>query len=409
MARLVRCLTSVLLVNLPASHVQATEAGIRGHVGGGLAITLDEVKSKSVLELFQQWGFTLPQTAKGVSFAFVNSTDRMPQSRVITTGSVETQNEKGKQEARHWGFSHEHPFWGSPMLTALLHYLSFAVLIKAACMMSNVVFQVSPFPIVKRWSEKQDTGEADGAPFVAIAFGGWQWCFYGIFAYLVTGKSGFLVLVYSNLLGGLLGIYYVMTFQANCTRAGVLSGMSMYYRIVSTLVVLQIGAMAVFPRERALFFSGLISSTCSVATSLSALITLPTVIRTKCAASIPLPLCMASGVSNCLWITCGIILWDPWITFPNILGVGGSMVSIALCFYYGNGDKTADIESEEGQPQLTPSSRGASPTLRENTALLSHQDSGFSADEDARLRSSSDQEWGMQENYGSCGETGGTF
>merc|ERR1719265_929134 len=260
--------------------------------------------------MIQQWGYTWPTVTQGLSFAFVNSTtNKMPMTQsgaVFASG----ENDKGKQPeiVRHWGFSHEHAFWGSPILTAILHYLSFAVFIKAACMMSNVVFQVSPLPMVKQFKEKHDTGEADAAPFVAIAFGGLQWCFYGVFAYLVTGKSGFLVLVYSNFLGGLLGIYYVMTFQANCTRIGQISGLSMYYRIVSALVILQVGAMAVLPRERALFFSGLISSTCSVATSLSGLITLPTVIKRRCAASIPLPLCVASGVSNCLWIPCGIIL-----------------------------------------------------------------------------------------------------
>jgi solute carrier family 50 protein (sugar transporter) len=407
MARLARCPTSALLALIVVTQVQATEVSIRGHVGAGLAGTLEDVKSKSVLELFQQWGFTLPAVSRDVSFAVVNSTDKMPQSRNFISGAVDTKksmSDKGKQPeiVRHWGFSHEHPFWGSPVLTAILHYLSFAVLIKAACMASNVLFQVSPLPLVKQFKEKQDTGEADAAPFVAIAFGGCQWCFYGVFAYLVTGKTGFLVLVYSNCLGGLLGIYYVMIFQANCSRLGQISGLSMYYRIVSALVLLQIGAMAVLPRERALFFSGLISSICSVATSLSALITLPTVIRTKCAASIPLPLCIASGVSNCLWITCGVILWDPWITFPNIIGVGGSSVCVLLCFYYGNGEKT-DPESEplagSGSLHSTPSLRGTSP------GLSSQHNGGFSADEDG----GPNNEYEVHENYGTCGETGGTF
>jgi len=423
MARLVRCPCplSALVATLIAVHVKATEVAIHGHVGAGIVSTLENVKSKSVLELLQEWSRTVPVVSRDhpdVTFAFVNSTTS---SNVITgavsTGAADTSTQKtftsgavdikGKQPEiiRHWGFSHEHPFWGSGMLAAMLRYLSFAVLIKVACMLSNVMFQVSPLPMVKQFQAKMDTGDTDAAPFVAIAFGGCQWCFYGAFAYLVTGKSGFLVLVYSNCLGGLLGIYYVYVFQLNCSRVSQITGLTVYFRIVSLLVLLQIGAMAVFPRERALFFSGLISSTCSVATSLSACTTLPIVIKRKCAASIPLPLCCASAVSGLLWIICGVILWDPWIAFPNIIGVSGSSVCIGLCMYYGT-DEPLDGDDQEGSS--TPSLHGSSPGLRERSMLMTH--GGSSTDEDPQGHSS-DQEWGELPvaNYGACGETGGTF
>eukprot|EP00746_Dinoflagellata_sp_MGD_P016730 gnl/MRDRNA2_/MRDRNA2_137953_c0_seq1.p1 gnl/MRDRNA2_/MRDRNA2_137953_c0~~gnl/MRDRNA2_/MRDRNA2_137953_c0_seq1.p1 ORF type:complete len:426 (+),score=57.13 gnl/MRDRNA2_/MRDRNA2_137953_c0_seq1:165-1442(+) len=425
MARLVRCPCplSVLVATVVAVQVKATEVAIRGHVGYGIvsALEQEEVKSRSVLELLQEWSRTVPVVSRDhpdVTFAFVNSTtDTHVITGAVSSGAADTSTQKtfstgaadsmtkGKQPEiiRHWGFSHEHPFWGSGMLAAMLRYLSFAVLIKVACMLSNVMFQVSPLPMVKQFQSKQDTGDTDAAPFVAIAFGGCQWCFYGAFAYLVTGKSGFLVLVYSNCLGGLLGVYYVYVFQLHCTRVSQITGLTVYFRIVSLLVLLQIGAMAVFPRERALFFSGLISSTCSVATSLSACTTLPIVIKRKCAASIPLPLCCASAVSGVLWIICGVILWDPWIAFPNIIGVSGSSVCIGLCLYYGT-EEPLDGDVHEGS--LTPSLQGSSPGLRERSMLLS----GSSVDDDAHGHSS-DQEWGElpAANYGACGETGGTF
>merc|ERR1719379_1166024 len=114
----------------------------------------------------------------------------------------------------------------------MLHYLSFAVIIKVACMLSNVAFQVSPYPLVKGFKCEGDTGDSDAGPFVAIAFGGCQWCFYGFFAYFVTGKSGFLVLVYSNLLGAILGVYYTWAFQANCRTVQALGAFMMYLRVV---------------------------------------------------------------------------------------------------------------------------------------------------------------------------------
>jgi len=75
---------------------------------------------------------------------------------------------------------------------------------------------VSPFPQVKKWEHRKNTGEADSAPYVSIAFGGWQWCYYGMFAFLVTKRSGFLILVHSNFLGALLGTYYTNAFYRNC-------------------------------------------------------------------------------------------------------------------------------------------------------------------------------------------------
>merc|ERR1740130_2379071 len=96
--------------------------------------------------------------------------------------------------------------------------LSFAIIIKALCMMSNILFQASPLPAAKLFMEQGDTGDTDSAPFISIAYGSSQWCFYGLFAFIVTGKSGFLVLVYSNIVGAILGLYYVYSFNKNCSN-----------------------------------------------------------------------------------------------------------------------------------------------------------------------------------------------
>merc|ERR1719207_390090 len=110
--------------------------------------------------------------------------------------------------------------------------------------MSNVLFQVSPLPSVKQFQAKHDVGEADAAPYVAIAFGGCQWCFYGLFAYLVTSRSGFLVLVQSNFLGAVLGTYYVTTFYRNCHKEDILSTLQKYVSGISSLVLLEVCSLS---------------------------------------------------------------------------------------------------------------------------------------------------------------------
>jgi hypothetical protein len=134
-------------------------------------------------------------------------------------------------------------------------YLSFAIVVKALCMMSNILFQASPLPVVKQFQQVGDTGDADSAPFISIAYGSSQWCFYGLFAFLVTGKSGFLVLVYSNMFGAGLGLFYVFTFLVNCKNEQVLSVSTVYFRVLASLVAVQVMCIMTLPVVRALFIS----------------------------------------------------------------------------------------------------------------------------------------------------------
>merc|ERR1719271_1382034 len=162
--------------------------------------------------------------------------------------------------------------------------LSFAFVLKSLCMMCNIFYQASPLPMVTEFKSKGDTGGADLAPFVAVAYGGWQWCFYGLFAYIVTSKSGFLVLVYSNVVGATLGLYYVYIFTKNCTNSAILQRSNTYYAVLACIVVVQAVAIFTLPPVRALFFSGLISSTWSTVASLSLVSTVPVVYETRSSA-----------------------------------------------------------------------------------------------------------------------------
>lgn len=211
----------------------------------------------------------------------------------------------------------------------LLQGITFAAVVKALCMAGNVLVQVSPFPQIKRWERRGCTGEADAAPYVSIAFGGWQWCFYGTFAWLLTKRSGFLILVHSNCLGALLGTYYTVAFYRLCRNSDSQNSFQRYLSAVASLVVLQMCSIMVLPLERALFLTGLISSFCSFVGALSMLVTVPVVIRTQDSRSIPGALCTCNGLSAMVWCLCGYILEDPLVMCPNIV----SCVSSAFCVY----------------------------------------------------------------------------
>lgn len=224
--------------------------------------------------------------------------------------------------------------WYIMQASQLIAGLTFAMIVKAFCVAGNMLVQVSPFPQVRRWESRGCTGEADAAPYVSIAFGGCQWCFYGAFAWIVTSRSGFLILVHANCLGAILGTYYVRTFYRNCRNEVFLASLQKYLSAVSALALLQVCAMSVLPAERALFLTGLISSFCSFVGATSVLVTVPTVLRTKDSRSIPGPFAVANLCSALVWSLCGYLLDDPLVMVPNLFACACSATSLGLKVIY---------------------------------------------------------------------------
>lgn len=230
-------------------------------------------------------------------------------------------------------------FWSSSQwtllrLSSMIAAVTFAMLVKAMCIAGNVMVHLSPFPQAMRWKCRRSTGEADAAPYVSIAFGGSQWCFYGIFAWYVTAKTGFLILVYSNCLGAVLGTYYTMTFYKNCRNEIYLDSLRKYLSAVTVLVCLQVSVVSVLPAERALFVAGLVSSFCSFLGACSVLVTIPQVLRLQDSRSIPGPYAVACVCSAMLWSLCGWLLEDPVVLLPSLFSMGCSTAALACKVMY---------------------------------------------------------------------------
>lgn len=242
--------------------------------------------------------------------------------------------------------------------------ISFAFLVKAACMLSNVLSQASPLPVVRKYELDKDTGTADSGPLMSVAYGGWQWCFYGFFAYLVTEQKGFLVVVYSNCFGAFVGLYYLFVFQRHCQDANKLQRVTKYCYMLAVIIVVQALAICVLPPLRALFFSGLISSAWSMMGSLSLLATLPEVFETKNSKSLPRPILVCGLICCWLWVTCGFMLHDPMIWFPNGFSALVCTYALLLCFMYPSAadHEAAGISSGWQEGEATPGFRGLSRT-----------------------------------------------
>lgn len=212
----------------------------------------------------------------------------------------------------------------------LVATFSIAFVVKALCILSNVLFQVSPLPQVQEFEQKGNTGMTDAAPLMSILYCGWQWCFYGSFAFYITQKSGFLMLVYSNASGALLGLYYVFKFNRYCMDPQSIGQLHLYLRAAVAMASIQIIALNVLSNSSALFFCGLLSSISSVIGAMSLCATLPRVIRTQCSASINVELLTVSFASSVLWVICGVMLSDFWIATPNFMG----LTIQTICFFF---------------------------------------------------------------------------
>lgn len=236
--------------------------------------------------------------------------------------------------------------------------LSFALVIKTLCVASNICFQASPLPTIRRFAVFGDTGDIDAAPYVSIGFGCIQWCFYGLFANVVTQKSGFLVLFYSNCIGAFLGSAYVVIFWQNCRSQSLRDRCALYLKVLGTIALTQVVLVSLLPPMRALWLSGLISSAWSTLSSFSMLTTVGTVFRTQSSKTLPMDLLCAGQINVSLWLICGVMLQDQWIICPQLLSFCILGFGLSLKIYFP--DKVVDGEDALIAPKLKEPSSACS-------------------------------------------------
>lgn len=215
-----------------------------------------------------------------------------------------------------------------------LQYLTFGAIVKVSCIIGNVLSQLSPYPSVKKFCTKGDTGDFDALPLVSIGFNGLQWCFYGLFAWWITGNHAFMILLYANICGAISGSFYTYSFHRLCKSEKGFRWLCRYYHVITGILLVQILAALMLPMRSAMFFEGFMASFCSVAVTISPIACLPVVLRTKSTEVMPVELAVVSLISSVLWLTCGVMLLDWWIIVPNIVGIlAGLLAMTLLCIY----------------------------------------------------------------------------
>jgi solute carrier family 50 protein (sugar transporter) len=244
-----------------------------------------------------------------------------------------------------------------------LRLLSFSFLLKAAAILSSVVLTLSPLRIIFKIQLEKDTLTYAPYCFFCVAVCGLQWCAYGTFAFLVTSNYGFLILVYSNVLGVVMGTYYVYSYWCNMTDESRKKQFKNCCYVAASIYAFEATVVPSTSHARALLIVGTLSACMSVGVSCAPLAELKTILKTRDASSIPADISMASFAASILWLACAVLLHDLWILVPNVAGLvlGGFQLFLLAIFpnkdpqfapvkkedYYGALDKGLAVEDCE--------------------------------------------------------------
>jgi uncharacterized protein with PQ loop repeat len=215
-----------------------------------------------------------------------------------------------------------------------LRVLSFAFLLKAGAIASSVFMTLSPLRAVQSIKTAKDTLAYPPYCFVCVAACGTQWCAYGTFAFAVTGNYGFLILVYSNVLGVIMGSYYGFTYYSNINTTARWDQFKVTVGAAACCYTGEVLMMLTMTHAKALLVVGTTSAFMSVLVSVAPIADLPRILKTRDTSGMPADVCLASFIASCLWLGCAILLHDAWIFVPNLCGLifGGFQLLLLAAF-----------------------------------------------------------------------------
>lgn len=241
-------------------------------------------------------------------------------------------------------------------LFSYMHFVSFSFLLKSGAIVSSFLGQLSPLGVVLRMKQAKSTMQYPPFTFVCVFCCGLQWCVYGTFAFVVTRNHGFLILVYANACGVIMGAYYVCQYYSNCvdvTRMRQLKTCAYAAVINGVFQSLVISDVA---HTRALLIVGTISACLSVLVTAAPLAELPLILKTGDVSSLPKEFVCCQFVCSALWFGCGLLLHDTWILVPNVFGLvlGGFQLYLLFAF----GDLARVLKGALAKPMLEKGTKG---------------------------------------------------
>jgi solute carrier family 50 (sugar transporter) len=197
---------------------------------------------------------------------------------------------------------------------------------------TSMILFAAPVPTIIQIISSKSVGSLPLLPYSSMIANAILWTTYGI----LRKESS----IYTcNGIGAVLAILYLLQFiRYSPSKSSTLPGSVLQHVSVITLVAIGaiVLALQTYIKNPADIIGSIAVLFC-IAMFASPLSALKTVIQTKSASSIPLPLAIAS-IANCLlWLVTGVYkMKDFNVIVPNFMGLASGIAQIALKLKYGN-------------------------------------------------------------------------
>ena len=206
----------------------------------------------------------------------------------------------------------------------------------------------SPLSAVKAFRDSGTTGDVSIMPYTMMVANGTLWFTYGA---LLSNPT----IMLPNITAIVMGAGYCATFLKYKSPQAVVTP---YVASSAGLVAATIGSAALLPLATSQQFIGYLGCGVCVAMFGGPLASISAVLRDQSAAAIPLGFTVFSIANTSVWLSYGaLVLGDPFIWAPNVLGLGSSLTQLALIARYGTAPRAAVEEAapEEGaKPKQEP-------------------------------------------------------
>mmetsp|Transcript_5053 Transcript_5053/g.5844 ORF Transcript_5053/g.5844 Transcript_5053/m.5844 type:complete len:249 (-) Transcript_5053:611-1357(-) len=187
---------------------------------------------------------------------------------------------------------------------------------------------LSPWRTIQGFKQERTTKDLPFLPYISLAVQSFIWSNYGLLI-------GALPVILPNVVGTLLGIYYVYIFHSNYTL-GVKYMLAKHY-IGSAVVLLALFFFLTQDPDVAKQYIALMGMTGTVIFSASPLIMIYTVCVTKSVAALPFDMALLVFVNSTFWILYGVFVVNDYaIYLPNMLGFLAGFLQLSCHVLFGD-------------------------------------------------------------------------
>lgn len=206
---------------------------------------------------------------------------------------------------------------------------------QALAIASNIALQLSPMRVILEIRRYKDTKGSDGLPYLMICCVATQWVWYASYSIWSTGNTSMQVIIFANILGSILGSFYVYSFHRNCNDQIRATKMRWLYKLAVLVTLVQFICILCLPRKDGMFMLGLVGAVLSVGCTAAPLTELSIILKTRDTSIWPADFIYVNCGGLIIWLVTGLLLGDTWVIAPNGVGLGICLFQLGIMYAFG--------------------------------------------------------------------------